>query len=56
MTYDENAARVTIETPEELQVYVKQNENAEIQRRRSVRQALRALDVIKTCLISIRKR
>src|SRR5436190_20747231 len=47
MTYDENNARVTIETPEELQVYVKQNESAEIQRRRFVRQALRALDVVR---------
>ena len=47
MTYDESAARVRIETLEELQVYVSQNESAEIQRRRSVRQALRALDVIR---------
>ena len=46
MTYDEGAIRITIEKVEELRVYVKQNESQDIQRRRYLREALRALDVV----------
>jgi hypothetical protein len=48
MTYDEAAIRITIEKVEELRMYVNQNESQEIQRRRSLREALRALDVVST--------
>jgi len=46
MTYDEGAVTITIEKVEELRLYVKQNESEEIQRRRYLREALRALDVV----------
>ena len=46
MTYDEAAIRITVEKVEELRIYVKQNESQEIQRRRHLREALRALDVV----------
>ena len=45
MTYDENAVRVTIDSLDEVRVYVKQNESDEIRRRKYVREALRGLDV-----------
>lgn len=45
MTYDESAVRITIDTLNELRMFVKQNETDEIRRRRYVREALRALDV-----------
>lgn len=48
MTYDEAAIRITIEKVEELRMYVNQNESQEIQRRRYLREALRALDVVST--------
>jgi hypothetical protein len=46
MTYDEGAIRVTIEKVEELRLYIKQNESQDIQRRKHLREALRALDVV----------
>jgi hypothetical protein len=46
MTYDDSGARVNIDSLDELRVYVKQNESDEIRRRRRVREALRALDVL----------
>jgi hypothetical protein len=45
MEYDEVDVKITIDTLEELRVYVKQNEDQEIRRRKYVREALRALDV-----------
>jgi len=45
MEYDESSERIVIDTLDDLRVYVKQNEDPEIQRRRYVREALRALDV-----------
>ena len=54
MVYDESPnSRVTIASLEDLHVYVKQNEDDEVRRRRHVRQALRALDVgVADCLFS----
>jgi hypothetical protein len=45
MTYDESASRITIDTLDEVRVYVKQNESDEVRRRKYVREALRGLDV-----------
>ena len=45
MEYDESGAKIIIETLEDLRVFVKQNEDHEIKRRKYVREALRALDV-----------
>jgi hypothetical protein len=45
MTYDESASRITIDTLNEIRVYVKQNESDEVRRRKCVREALRGLDV-----------
>jgi|SRR5277367_654913 len=45
MEYDEADVKITIDSLEELRLYVKQNEDQEIRRRKYVREALRALDV-----------
>jgi len=43
--YDEADVKLTIDTLKELRVYVKQNEDQEVRRRKYVREALRALEV-----------
>ena len=45
MEYDESDVRVTIDSLEEIRMYVTQNEDEEVQRRKCVREALRALNV-----------
>ena len=45
MVYDEAGVTVSITSLTDLRSYVQQNESAEIRRRRSVREYLRALDV-----------
>ena len=45
MEYDERDQRVQITELEDLKVYISQNESQEVKRRRSVREALRALNV-----------
>lgn len=45
MEYDESDVHVTIDSLEEILMYVTQNEDEEVQRRKRVREALRALDV-----------
>jgi DNA-binding MarR family transcriptional regulator len=45
MAYDESEVRIIVDKLEELRLYVKQNENEEVRRRKYVREALRGLDV-----------
>jgi hypothetical protein len=45
MEYDEINQCVEISGLDDLKIYISQNESQEIKRRRSVREALRALDV-----------
>jgi len=49
MEYDESHVCITIESLEEIQEYVRQNEDEEVRRRKYVREALRALDVSHIC-------
>jgi hypothetical protein len=45
MEYDEVPIRTTICTLEELRLYVQQNEDPEIRRRKAIRESLRTLEV-----------
>jgi|SRR5271156_6200246 len=45
MHYDETGSTSIISSLEELKTYIRQNEDPEIQRRRYIREYLRALDV-----------
>lgn len=45
MEYDESDQNIEIKGLDEVKIYVAQNESQEVKRRRSVREALRALEV-----------
>jgi hypothetical protein len=53
MSYDENDRSIEITGFEDIKIYIAQNESQEVKRRRSVREALRALDVPPTSPLSL---
>jgi len=46
MTYDEDGSIISVSELDELKAYVRQNESAEIRQARTVREKLRALEVL----------